>query len=209
MLRLPAPLWRAALFSVAVLAPALTPRPAAAAVVSYDGSCRRTTDVLQWTPQKGAVARFIADTFATSTRTGLWIGLGRTDTAFWSAEGGDPNDACDDCRVLYLVETKFDGTRKRHTVLGESQKRPAGAAAQKAQVLAALWKLAKKTWPADKLTQDYTMTAGKPPAKDPTADPAYTVQVAIKNGAKLRYDLGAKTSMCWCMYDWTGKKLSP
>lgn len=210
---------RAALFAAAALLPVAVAPAASAAVVSYESKCFRTIDVVQWTPQKGAVARFIADTFASSGKTGLWIGLGRTRTSFWSAEGGEPNDACDDCRELYLVETRRDGTRKRHTIFDSAIRNRAGAtpAAQKAHILATLWKLAKTTWPAAKLTRDYTVKTGLPPAKHPDRDPTFAVEVTgkaasgkVASGEKplrLRYDFNAKTSMCWCFYDWKAKSL--
>ena len=84
---------RAALAAAAMLIPVVIAPAASAAVVSYEGRCARTIDVVQWAPQKGAVARFIADKFESSGETGLWIGLGRTRTTFWSAEGGDPEMA--------------------------------------------------------------------------------------------------------------------
>ena len=197
---------RAALFSVSALVPLAVASAASAAEVSYQGSCFRTAEVVQWTSKKGAVARFVADTFASSTQTGLWIGLGWSGTSFWSAEGGDQNDACDDCRALYLVETKADGKRTRHTVFDPAAHPGAGATARKSHVLATLWKLASKTWPADKLQQSYTLVAGKPPVNDPDKDPPFAVKVTAKGTFDLRYDLGAKTSMCWCVYDWKAKK---
>ena len=200
------PMLRAAVFSAAALVPVLWTSAATAATVDYPGRCQRSADVVQWTPKKGAVARFIADTFASSS-TGLWIGLGRSGTTFWSAEGGDASDACDECRELRLVETSAGGKRKVHTVLGSADLTRIGpdAAAQKAHVLATLWKLASKTWPADKLTQDYTLTTGKPPANDPDGAPPFAVKVTAKDTFDIRYDLGAKKLMCWCTYDWKAR----
>lgn len=183
--------------------------PAFAAEVGYHGACRRDAQVVQWSPKKGAIARFVADTFASNDKTGLWIGLGRSGSSFWSAEGGDPNDACDDCRELYLVETKSDGARKLHPVFKAADHPDKDAEARKALVLRKLWKLARTTWPADKLTQDYTFTAGRPPAKDPEGDPPFAARVERKGTFDLRYDLGAKTEMCWCFYEWRVKSVTP
>lgn len=201
---------RALLLSAAALGSALPAPSASAAVVSYDGRCARSADVVQWSPKNGAVARFVADTFASITGTGLWIGLGRSKTAFWSAEGGEPNDACDDCRTLHLVETRFDGTRTRHAVLDQADLTRIGtdAAARKAHVLATLWKLAAKTWPAAQLTQDYTLAAGKPPAGNTGGSPAFIAEVAVKGQPTLRWDLTAKPFMCWCEYGWKVKRVS-
>lgn len=209
---------RAALAAAAMLIPVVVAPAASAAVVSYEGRCARTIDVVQWTPQKGAVARFIADKFA-SSGSGLWIGLGRTRTTFWSAEGGDPNDACDDCRELHLVETRSDGTRTRHKVFDSAIRGRVGStpAAQKAHILGRLWKLARTTWPAANLAQDYTVKTGRPPAKHPDRDPSFTLEVtaksvpgkaaAARDQLRLRYDFNAKRSMCWCINDWQAKRL--
>src|SRR4051812_11167624 len=81
---------RSLLIAVAMATPALALSSSDAAVVTYAGNaCHRTVDVIQWTPAAGPLARFVADTFANNDETGLWIGLGRTKTAFWSVEGGD------------------------------------------------------------------------------------------------------------------------
>lgn len=181
--------------------------PASAADVAYNGSCARDAQVLQWSPKKGAVARFVADTFLSNDKTGLWIGLGRTGSSFWSAEGMVQSDACDDCRVLYLVETKSDGARTLHRVFDAGDHAGKDAEARKAIVLGKLWKLASKTWPADKLTQDYTFTAGKPPARAPGGHPPFAARVETKGTFDLRYDLGAKTEMCWCFYGWKVKSV--
>ncbi len=199
---------RRTVFSAVTIVAIFGAQPAAAATVSYQGMCGRTVEVEQWTPQKGAIARFVADAFANSSHTGLWIGLGRVGTSFWSAEGGDPNDACDDCRSLNLVETRADGTRRLHTVLGSTDYARSGsdAAARKEIVLAKLWKLASSTWPADKLTQNYSITVGKPLANAPDEDPPFTVKVHAQGAFEFRYDLGASTSMCWCLYEWKATK---
>lgn len=116
----------------------------------------------------------------------------------------EADDACTDCRTLHLVETKLDGTQRRFAVFDAADRNRIGAdrAARKAHVLARLWKLAKKKWPTDKLQQGYTVTTGKPPAGDPDGDPPFVAEVTMKGGARIRYDLGAKTSMCWCEYTW-------
>ena len=198
---------RAVLFIAVALLPATIAPPASASTVTYTGSCGLSVDVVQWTPQKGAVARFVADTYASSNNTGLWIGLGRTSTAFWSAEGNDPNDACDECRTLSLVETKFDGTRTRHAVLTQQDHQRLGSdpVAEKAHVLATLWKLAAGAWPATTLKQDYRLSTGKPPANAPSGNPSFVAEVAVKGSGEIRYDLKASTSMCWCIYDWKAK----
>lgn len=144
-----------------------------------------------------------------SKDTGVWIGLGRVGTSFWSAEGGDSNDACDDCRVLRLVETRADGTRKRYDVFAGDDRLRVGtdpASVVKDHVLANLWKLAATTWPTDKLVQDYTLTLGRPNAEGIGAADMFAVDVKAKGAFHVRYDFGATTSMCWCVYDWTAKK---
>jgi hypothetical protein len=171
-------------------------------------SCPAETTVVQWTPAKGPVARFITATFFASSTTGIWIGLGRTDTAFWSAEGGSPNDACDDCDELFLVETKLTGTRRRHKVVGDADWARIGSdlPARRAYVLARLWSLAKKTWPSDKLKQGYTLAIGKPPASDPSGPPPYAAEVLDAPDLRLRYRFTSSTHMCWCIYDWQAQR---
>lgn len=171
---------------------------------AYSNGCQRSADVRQWTPQKGPIARFVADTFANSTDTGLWIGLGRAGTSFWSAEGGDTSDACDDCRSLSLVETRADGTRKEYAIISSDEYARASAdpAARKAFVLARLWRLASSKWPADKLTQDYVLTMGEPGSGISGNKRPFTVKVATKKAFDLRYDFSGSKLMCWCVYQW-------
>lgn len=188
----------AALLLAVAFVPTLFASPVSAASVSYDGKCFRSADVIQWKPQKGPAARFIADAFST-THTGLWIGLGRSGSSFWSAEGGEPSDACDDCRILDLVQTRADGTRQRFTVLSSEDLTRLGSdsAARKAHILAKLWMLANNSWPADKLTHDYALALGMPSGNRP-----FAVEVEAKGHFKIRYDLGSSPLMCWCMYEW-------
>jgi len=197
--------FRSVLLGASLLAVSAFASPAIAASVSYDGNCFRSVDVVQWTPQKGPVARFVADRFMTSQSTGLWIGLGRSGTSFWSAEGGDANDACDDCRVLRLVETRADGTRKRYDLWTSEIRNRVGVdpAAEKAHILSELWRLAAGAWPADKITQDYSMTLGRPDAPNAPANQIFAVAIQSKsNKLNLRYDFGSAPLMCWCVYDW-------
>lgn len=192
---------------IATFLPLVITSPASAASVSYEGMCARSATIIRWTPKEGAVARFVADAFAKDTQTGLWIGLGRDGTSFWSAEGGEPNDACDDCRILRLVQTRADGTRKVHKVFGAEDTARIGSdpAARKAHVLATLWKLAKDTWPADKLTQDYALAVGKPETNVSANQRTFAVKVFAKNKFDIRYEFGATTSMCWCFYEWNAR----
>lgn len=195
---------RPAFLGAALLAISSFASPASAASVKYDGECFRSAEIVQWTPQKGPIARFVVDTFLLDKGTGVWIGLGRSGTSFWSAEGSDVNDACDDCRVLHLVETRADGTRKRYEIWDRSNHREAGmdAAAEKAHMLAALWKLAGGVWPVDKLTQDYSLKLGRPDAPNASANQMFAVEIQTKNVLNLRYDFGVSKLMCWCRYDW-------
>lgn len=196
-----------AVFSAPILATLADSPKASAASVEYTDMCRRDVNVVQWTPQKGPIARFVADTYIRNHQTGVWIGLGRVGTSFWSAEGGDNNDACDDCRSFYLVETRADGTRKQHALIDWQNREQLGPdpAAQKAHILSRLWQLADHTWPADKLMQDYTLTLGQPDANDAKNELKFAVRVATKNVLDLRYDFTAGTSMCWCIYEWNGR----
>lgn len=200
--------FRSVLLGASLLAVSAFASPATAASVSYDGNCFRSAEVVQWTPQKGPIARFVADTFMTSKSTGLWIGLGRSGTSFWSAEGGNSSDACDDCRVLRLVETRADGTRKRYELWNEEIKRRVGVdpAAEKAHILSELWKLSAGSWPADKLTQDYSMTLGRPDAPNAKPSQIFAVSIQTKNTLNLRYDFASSPLMCWCIYDWKSQK---
>lgn len=178
--------------------------PASAEEVEYRDYCAVSVQTKQWTPQKGPVARFVVDTFLASGATGIWIGLGRSGTSFWSAEGGDMNDACDDCRVLRLVETRADGTRKQYDIWNHDIGNQVGTdpAAQKAHMLAALWKLSGTTWPTDKLTQDYSMTLGRPGASTASTKQTFAVAIQSKNTLNLRYDFEVSKLMCWCVFDW-------
>ncbi len=182
---------------------------ASAASVEYSGMCQRDVTIAQWTPQKGPIARFVADTFIRAQQTGIWIGLGRSGTSFWSAEGGYTSDACDDCRSFYLVETRADGTRKQHALITSQDQTRLGSdlTAQKAHILTRLWQLADQSWPADKLKQDYTLTPGRPDAEDSRDEQAFAVRIVSKDVFDLRYDFAASTSMCWCMYEWNGKSI--
>ncbi len=186
--------------ALALLVLGLTPGVAAAATVDYPSACRRSVEVVTWSPAKGPPARFIADAFRARTATAVWIGLGSTPTGFLSVQGGDANDACDDCRVLDLVETRFDGTRKTYSLLGA--KDPSEPTAQHAKVLAALWSLAaKKVWSPDGLDAAYTATPGV--SKTAGDDPPYAVSVVAKGHPRVVYDLRASTFMCWCEYRFT------
>ena len=171
-------------------------RVARATTVDYPNFCSRSVQVIVWSPAKGPPARFVADAFRARTTTAMWIGLGSTKTGFWSVEGGDANDACDDCQILDLVETRFDGTRKAYPVLGA--KDPSEKTAQHARVLAVLWSLVtKKVWSPTALDATFVATAG---AGTAGADPPYAVSVATKGHPRAIYDLRATTSMCWCEY---------
>lgn len=193
MARLAAPLLALALASGAV-------SPLAhAATVTYPTTCRRTVEVLSWSPAEGPPARFVADAFRDRTTTALFIGLGSTATGFWSAEGGDTDDACDDCQTLDLVETRFDGTRKVHRVLGP--KDPTTKASQHARVLAALWSLAaQKVWSPAALDAGFSAATPTPKADEA---PSHFVSVRSKGHPRVVYDLRATTSMCWCIYKFT------
>ena len=195
---------RSAIWLSATVALLFLAAPVSANNGSYSDMCLRDVGVLQWTPQKGPIARFVADTFANSTQTGLWIGLGRAGTSFWSAEGGDVSDACDDCRSLSLVETRADGTRKEYAIIGPDEYARASAdpAARKAYVLGRLWRLASSTWPADKLAQDYVLTMGESGSGISGSQRPFAVKVATKNAFDLRYDFSVSTLMCWCVYQW-------
>lgn len=195
---------RSAILLSATVAQLFLAAPVSAKNVSYSDMCERDVDVLQWTPQKGPIARFVADTFANSTQGGLWIGLGRAGTSFWSAEGGDTSDACDACRSLSLVETRADGTRKEYAIIDSDEytRLSADPAARKAYVLARLWRLASRTWPADKLGQDYVLTMGEPGSGISGNQRPFAVKVATKNAFDLRYDFSASKLMCWCVYQW-------
>lgn len=182
--------------------------PVSAEEIEYRDNCAVSVQTKQWTPQKGPIARFVVDTFLASRAGGVWIGLGRSGTSFWSAEGGDVNDACDDCRALRLVETRADGTRKQYDIWSQeiSNRVGADAAAQKAHMLAALWKLSGATWPTDKLTQDYSMTLGRPGASIASTKQNFAVAIQSKNTLNLRFDYEASKLMCWCVFDWKGQK---
>lgn len=178
--------------------------PAHAATITYEDRCARTVNAVQWTPQRGPIARFVVDTYLSDRSTGMWIGLGRIGTSFWSAEGSESSDACDDCRTLHLVETRADGTRKRYQVDGTELRRGTDIdpSAQKNRILANLWKLAGNKWPADKLTQDYSVVFGHPETSAKQGQPVFAVHVKAKGAFDLRYDYDATTLMCWCTYDW-------
>ncbi|MBK8257121.1 MAG: hypothetical protein IPK82_31175 [Polyangiaceae bacterium] len=181
---------------------------AQADVVTFGGSCGRSTDVIQWTPQKGPIARYVATQFVNSQQTGIWMALGTTKTAFWTAEGRIPNDACDTCSTLSIVETTFTGKRTRHVVLSEKEHSTIGdnTVALQAYVLKKLWKLAEvKTWPVTQLKQDYTIAKGQVSASAPDKEPPYSAFVKTKAGAEIKYDMPASTEMCWCIFDWRGK----
>jgi hypothetical protein len=166
-------------------------------------------EVVEWTPKSAPLARFVADTFASSTADGLWIALGRTKTAFWTVEGGLEDDACDDCRHLEVVETRFDGPRKRHVVLGRKDRERLGGevAATKKHVLHALWAFADSTLPLDELDRTYVLTVGKPSGKDASVDPRFTLEVAYDKAHPLRWDFAAEPFMCWCEYEWKVRTL--
>ena len=200
--------FRSVLLGASLLAVSAFASPASAASVSYEGNngnCARSVEVVQWAPQKGPIARFVADKFLASISTGLWIGLGRSGKSFWSAEGGDASDACPECRELRLVETRADGTRKRYHLWSSEIEARVGVdpAAQKAHILAELWKLAAGTWPSDKLTQDYSLTLGRPDAPNANPSQVFAVAVQAKKSLNLRYDFSSSPSACWCIYDWT------
>jgi len=192
---------RSAILPLVVFAAMTHVSPASAATVSYSDMCQRDANVVQWTPQKGPIARFVVDTFLNTTQTGLWIGLGRKGTSFWSAEDGLANVVWEDCRWLSLVETRADGTRKTHVIWGPSESAQIGSdpEAPKTHMLGRLWQLAATQWPADKLTQDYALTLGKP---DAARQLPFAVKVTHENAFDLRFDFGASTSMCWCVYEW-------
>lgn len=182
--------------------------PVSAEEAEYIDRCAVSVQTKQWTPQKGPVARFVVDTFLASGATGIWIGLGRSGTSFWSAEGGEVNDACDDCRALRLVETRADGTRKQYDIWSNDIRNRIGMdpAAQRAHMLAALWKLSGTTWPTDKLTQDYSMTLGRPGASIASTKQNFAVAIQSKNTLNLRYDFEVSKLMCWCVFDWKGQR---
>lgn len=172
------------------------------ATVDYPTVCRRSVEILQWRPEKGPPARFVADAYRARTATALWIGLGSTKTGFWSVQGGDENDACDDCQVLDLVETRFDGTRKVHRLLGA--KDPTTKSAQHARVLATLWALAAKgVWSPAALDTGFVATPG---VSAGGSNPPFAVSVASKAPhPRVVYDLRATTSMCWCVYGFSSR----
>ncbi len=200
---------RPTLIAAALVALLVLPSPALANDddTAYSEMCQRHVSVDQWTPKSGPIARYIADTYAKSTETGVWIGLGRSGNSFWSAEGGDVNDACDDCRSLYLVETRADGTRKQHVIIGPNEWSSVSAEpeARKAYILARLWKLAASTWPADKLTQDYALTRGRRDADKAAIPPTFAVKIVAKNVFDLQYDFSVSTHMCWCVFKWNAQ----
>ena len=141
-----------------------------------------------------------------SQRDGLWIGLGGTKTAFWSAEANYDSDLCyDTCRALYLVETRIDGSRKRHLVarnlpLATTQ---AEEDALVDRLLPALFRLAKKTWPIADLRPPQAMKMG---ASITSGPPPFAVEVAIADGTRLRYALHAKLTGCSCDMAWSATR---
>lgn len=54
----------------------------------------------------------------------------------------------------------------------------------------------------------YAVTAGKPPSRGTGADPAFVVEVAAPDKARIRFDFEAKTFMCWCEYGWKARSVA-
>jgi hypothetical protein len=191
-------------FFAATLALSTFAPPASSASLTVGaGTCGFELEAVEWTPTNGAVARFVAVTFAHNQRDGVWIGLGTTKTAFWSAEGTYDSDLCyDTCRSLYLVETRLDGSRRRHLVARNLPlaTTPAEEDTLVAQLLPALFRLAKKTWPIAELRRPKAITLGASTSAGP---PPFAVQVALENGTRLRYVLSAKLTGCSCEMTWS------
>ena len=171
------------------------------------GSCSTVgAGFTRWTSADGPPARFIVNTFFSEAPSADWIGLGYTDEGFWTAEAYTPNDACDDCSLMDLVVTGFDGKRRSFPLITSIERnRITDRDARRNHVLQRLWTLASKDWPVAKLRHDYDIRFAPNRNVDGLSNPypGWMAETSKRGSWLLRYALASKGQMmCWCLFGW-------
>lgn len=167
----------------------------------------------QWTAQQGTLPRFVVACLEkeglakkpekSSPHRGFIIFLGQTNQGIYTIEGGQGSDAVEnEAGFASLAFTPFKGTRK---VFALYKDQPMDQLTEQI-VLKKLWKWHQEGVYQVKDLKSISFTRN--PAfnqVDPQLASSLPWMYQVVNAAtqgSIRWNLQAKSSMCWCKYQW-------